>query len=67
MTPPPENLQAGYYMERGQKMGKNISGKYRICQEDRCDKWISCPYTHCFTHWKAMIDKDLTDAKEWED
>ena len=65
MTEPPKDMQAPYYNKNGISTQSNINGKYRKCRDPTCETWISCPYATCFKHWTAMVDKKLTDAKEW--
>jgi hypothetical protein len=63
----PKELIAPKYTKDGLPHNTNITGMYRLCEEALCETYISCPYMRCFKHWVGMIDKKLTDAKEWTD
>lgn len=38
----------------------NIIGKYRICEDPDCPKYIPCPFVMCQEHRKDMAKKEST-------
>jgi hypothetical protein len=67
LTKPPEELIAPKYFKDGIMTSTNVTGKYRPCEEANCETYINCPYMRCNEHWYGMIDKSLTNMKEWKE